>query len=120
MTNIEKAISFLKMAGTGDVRSAYEKYIHHDFIHHNQYFKGDRTSLMVAMEDAHRASPNKFIEIKKTYEQGDTVITHSLVAKETQDISVVHIFRFASGMVVELWDIAQTINKNSPNEHGIF
>lgn len=120
MSNKEKAISFLKMAGMGDVREAYEKFIHPEFIHHNQFFKGDRQSLMTAMEEAHKTSPNKSIEIKKAYKEGDTVITHSFVIKNEQDITVVHIFRFDGDKVIELWDIGQLIDKNSPNENGLF
>lgn len=120
MTNKEKAISFLKMAGSGDVRAAYEKFIDKSFIHHNQYFKGDRESLLVAMEEAHKTDPNKSIETIKTYEDGDTVITHSLVKKEADDIAVVHIFKFKGDKVIELWDLGQLIDKKSPNENGLF
>ena len=30
------AIEFLKLAGTGKVREAYDRFIAPDFIHHNQ------------------------------------------------------------------------------------
>jgi hypothetical protein len=33
------------------------------FIHHNQFFKGDRQSLLTAMQDASKTSPNKSVEI---------------------------------------------------------
>jgi hypothetical protein len=59
----EMAVSFLKMAGSGKVREAYERFIAPDFIHHNQYLKGDRESLMLAMEEASRRSPNKSIDL---------------------------------------------------------
>jgi predicted SnoaL-like aldol condensation-catalyzing enzyme len=120
MSNKEKAVSFLKMAGFGDVRKAYDQYISPDFIHHNQYFKGDRESLMLAMEEAHKVSPNKFLEVKHIYEDGGTVITHSLVKKDKQDIAVVHIFRFQGDKVVELWDLGQLLDSNSPNKNGAF
>ena len=123
MTKKEMAISFLKMAGTGEVRAAYEKFIAPNFIHHNQYFKGDRKSLMVAMEEAHKASPNKSIDIKKVYEDGNTVITHSLVIRQNpkeQDVAVVHIFKIENDQVVELWDLGQLILKDCPNENGLF
>src|SRR4029078_11638252 len=103
MSQKEIVVSFLKMASSGNVREAYEKFIAPDFIHHNQYFKGDRESLMRAMEDAHKASPDKSIDIKHAYEDGDTVITHSQVTRQDPDapaIAVVHIFRFKSDKVV--------------------
>ena len=111
------------MAGTGNVKEAYEKYIAPNFIHHNQYFEGDRQSLMDAMEQAHKMSPNKSIEVKRSFEDGNFVITHSLVVREDpklQPIAVVHIFRFEKDKVIELWDVAQEITRESPNEHGTF
>lgn len=123
MSQKEAAVTFLKMAAMGDVRSAYEKFIAPRFIHHNQYFKGDRESLLQAMEEAHRVSPNKSIEVKHVYEDGNSVITHSLVTRKNpseQDVMVVHIFRFENGKMAELWDVGQLLEKESPNENGPF
>src|SRR5687768_409867 len=123
MSRKELATSFLKMAASGDVRAAYEKFIAPTFTHHNQYFKGDRESLMIAMEEASKISPNKGIEIKHIYEDGNTVITHSLVIRKDSmkaPIAVVHIFRFEDNRVVELWDLGQELMRDSPNENGAF
>ena len=120
MTNKELAVSFLNMAAMGNVKAAYEKYVAHKFIHHNQYFKGDRQSLLTAMEEASKVSPNKSFEVKQAFTDGDFVVTHSLVVKSEMNISVVHIFRFEKNQVVELWDVGQQIIKNSPNENGLF
>src|SRR4030095_5944076 len=73
--------------------SAYDKFIAPNFIHHNQYFKGDRESLMKAMEEAHKKSPNQSIEVKHVYQDGNTVITHSQVLRRKPNsvpIAVVH------------------------------
>jgi predicted SnoaL-like aldol condensation-catalyzing enzyme len=123
MSKKEIAIAFLKMAGTGQVQEAYDKFISKNFIHHNQYFKGDRQSLLNAMADAHMASPNKSIEIQNACEEGNTVMTFSKVVRvkpEDADVAVVHIFRFDGDKVVELWDVGQLAEKNSPNENGLF
>lgn len=119
----ELAQEFLQMAGSGKVKEAYEKCIAPNLIHHNQYFKGDRHSLLEAMEAASKNSPNKSINVKYIYEDGATVITHSEVVRMNADdprIAVVHIFRFENNKVVELWDLGQLIDKNSPNENGCF
>jgi predicted SnoaL-like aldol condensation-catalyzing enzyme len=119
----EKATSFLKMAGAGRVQEAYDLYVAPSFIHHNQYFKGDRQSLLTAMQEASRTGPNKSIDIKHVYEDGDTVITHSLVTREdleAPEIAVIHIFRFEQDRIAELWDLGQPISKDSPNENGMF
>jgi predicted SnoaL-like aldol condensation-catalyzing enzyme len=120
MTKKEIASAFLQSAATGNVKQAYEKFVDQKFIHHNQYFKGDRNSLLVAMEEAHHKAPNKTFEIKNIYEDANTVITHSLVIKETVNIAVVHIFRFEKDKIRELWDLGQVIDSNSPNENGPF
>ena len=56
------------------------------------------------MEEAGKKNPNKKHEIKKVFEEGDTVITFSHVKQNTDDIgvAVVHVFRFEGNQVVEL------------------
>jgi predicted SnoaL-like aldol condensation-catalyzing enzyme len=123
MSHKKIAESFLKMAGSGNVQAAYDQFVAIKFVHHNQYFKGDRQSLLTAMEQASKQSPNKSIEIKKVYEDGNTVITHSLVTRQdpqASNIAVVHIFRFEDGKIAELWDLGQPLSKDSPNENGPF
>jgi predicted SnoaL-like aldol condensation-catalyzing enzyme len=123
MNRKERAAAFLKMAGLGNAKAAYEQFIAPNFIHHNQYFKGDRQSLMDAMDAAHRKSPNKVIDIKQVFEDGNTVITHSRVVRENPnepDVAVVHIFRFEGDKVAELWDVGQPLNRDSANENGAF
>ncbi len=44
MSRKDSAAMFLKLAGTGKTEDAYARFIAPDFIHHNQYFRGDRTS----------------------------------------------------------------------------
>lgn len=119
----EMAVSFLKMAATGDVRAAYDKFIAPDFIHHNPHFKGDRQSLMTAMEQASRATPNKTLEVRQAFEDGDHVITYSRVVRKdpaAAEIAVVHMFRFAGDRVAELWDVGAELPEDSPNENGAF
>jgi predicted SnoaL-like aldol condensation-catalyzing enzyme len=119
----ELAAQFLKMAGTGAVRAAYQRFVSPSFIHHNAHFPGDRQSLLEAMEEAHGRSPNRSVEVKHAYQDGDVVITHSLVTRENPAepaIAVVHIFRFEGEQVAELWDVGMLLPKDSPNENGPF
>ena len=111
------------MAGSGKVEEAYDRYVAPSFIHHNQHFKGDRQSLLTAMQEASKAAPDKSVDVKRVFEDGDTVITHSLVTRQDRqapEIAVVHIFRFDGDRIAELWDVGQPIAKDSPNEHGMF
>ena len=122
MTRKESATAFLTMVANRAIREAYEKFISPGFIHHNQYFRGDRQTLMAAMEQAGEKNPNKTLEIKKVFEDGDTVVTLSHVKQNPDDsgAAVVHILRFEGNQVVELWDFGQPIVKDSPNENGVF
>jgi predicted SnoaL-like aldol condensation-catalyzing enzyme len=122
MSKKDIAESFLKLASSGKVREAYDKYISPNFRHHNAYFKGDRESLLVAMEENAVTNPNKFLEVHHVFEDGDFVAVHSRVQLEkgSSDIAVIHIFRFEGDRIVELWDVGQQVPRDSPNENGVF
>lgn len=116
------AQSFLKMVIDGKVHKAYEEYISPDFIHHNPYFKGDRTSLMEGMAEDARNNPNKVFDIKRTVVENDIVVVHSHIRKSLEDIGMVtvHIFRFEDDKIVELWGIHLFIPEDMVNELGVF
>jgi len=123
MTNKERAITFLKLAGSGNVREAYDRFVSPRFLHHNPYFAGDRDSLLRAMEEAHAASPNGSVDVLSVIEEDDRVMTHSRVRRAdpaAAEIAVVHILRFENDQIVELWDVGQEIPADSPNKNGAF
>ncbi len=62
MNKQDSAISFLRLASSGNVREAYNTYIHPQFRHHNPYFPGDRASLLAGMEENAVKFPNKEFE----------------------------------------------------------
>ncbi|MCM3362069.1 MULTISPECIES: nuclear transport factor 2 family protein [Bacillaceae] len=116
------AISFLMLVATGKVREAFHSYIGPDFRHHNPFFNGDADSLMIAMEENAKQSPNKKVESKLVIEEDDKVVVYSHIKQHPEDLggAVVHIFRFQNNQIVELWDIGQPIPKDSPNKNGMF
>jgi predicted SnoaL-like aldol condensation-catalyzing enzyme len=118
----EKAVSFLQLVASGEVREAFRRYISPDFRHHNPYFHGDAESLILAMEENAAVNPDKILEVKRVIEEGDLVAVHSHIKQKQDDIgsAVVHIFRFQNDFIVELWDVGQPIPENSPNENGVF
>lgn len=122
MSKKDIAIGFLTTVVARKIQEAYDKYTAPHFIHHNQYFKGDRESLLKAMVEAHNQFPDTAIEIKQIMEDNDKVMTHSLVKHRSEDtgIAVVHIFRFENDKIVELWDLGQELLKDSPNQNGPF
>lgn len=118
----EKAVFFLQLVASGEVRDAYERYVHPEFCHHNPYFKGDRESLMMAMEDNAVQSPNKCLEVKLSIQEGNKVTVLSHIKQQPDDLggAVVHIFRFQDDQIIELWDVGQAIPENSENDNGMF
>jgi len=119
----ELAQNFLRMTAAGKVREAYDQYVASDFRHHNQYFKGDRESLLVAMEQSATELPTKFFEIKQLIGDGNRVMAFSHFKMKKEDAAgfgVVHILRFQNEKIVEMWDLAQPISPDSPNQNGMF
>ena len=106
----------------GNVREAYSKYVGPNFQHHNPFFRGDRESLMLAMQENATQNPNKKLEVKLSLEDKGLVATYSHVQQNPRDpgAAVVHIFRFEGDRIVEMWDIGQAIPEDSPNQNGMF
>lgn len=121
-TNKSAAVAFLRLAATGRVSEAYEKYISPDFKHHNAYFPGDRESLRVGMEQAARENPQTSIDVKQVIAEGDrvAVISHVKHKPEDKGFAVVHIFRFEGDKVAEMWDIGMQVPEDLPNENRVF
>lgn len=118
----DKAVSFLQLVASGNVREAYQRYVGPGFRHHNPFFRGDADSLMLAMEENAAKNPHKILEVKRAIEEGDIVAVHSHVKQRQDDLggAVVHIFRFHNDLIAEFWDVGQPIPENSPNENGMF
>jgi predicted SnoaL-like aldol condensation-catalyzing enzyme len=118
----DTAVSFMRLVGSGKVRDAYDRYVGPNFRHHNAFFRGDRESLMKAMEENAEKNPNKVLDVKRTLEEGDYVAVHSHIRQHAQDRggAAVHIFRFENDRIAEMWDVGQAIPQDSPNENGMF
>ncbi|MHA2355948.1 MAG: nuclear transport factor 2 family protein [Candidatus Thorarchaeota archaeon] len=121
-TNREIALSFFDLVVTGEVRKWFDKHTNQDLIHHNQYFKGDRETLILAIEEDAKANPDKKVEVKMALEDGDLVSTFSHVQQNPEDpgFALAHVFRFKDSTIVEMWDINHAVLADSPNEHGMF
>ena len=123
MTNHkETAVSFLKSASAGNIREAYDLYISPEFRHHNAYFRGDRESLLLGMEQNAVQFPEKTLDVKRVLEDGEFVAVHSHVRLKPGDlgIALVHIFQFENDKIVQAWDVGQPIPPESPNQYGVF
>ncbi|KIQ24879.1 polyketide cyclase [Flavobacterium sp. MEB061] len=122
MTKKYIAREFLKLAAKGHSHEAFRLYVGKNFKHHNAYFKGNADTLMLAMEESARTNPNKIFTIHHILRDENLVAVHSHVKQNSSDLgaAVVHIFRFESDKIVELWDLGQPIPKETINENGMF
>ncbi len=73
------------------------------------------------MEESEAEFPNKEFRIIQTICEENMVATYSHIKMTPEDIwiIVVHIMRFEEDKIVEMWDVGQKLEKNSPNENGI-
>jgi len=115
------AVQFLQLASAGRVDEAYA-LVAADFRHHNPFFASTASALKAAMEDNALQNPDKIFEVRQTIAEGQMVAVHSKIQMPSKAItvSVVHIFRFESGQISELWDVGQPQPTEMPNELGMF
>lgn len=121
-SNKETALKFLNLVTSGEIDEAYKSCVGPGFRHHNPYYHGDAESLAKGMKESDKEFPNKLFELQRSVAEGDFVVTHSRVrlAPKELELAAVHIFRFKNDLIVELWDVAQEIPKNSHNKNGMF
>jgi predicted SnoaL-like aldol condensation-catalyzing enzyme len=122
MTKKQIAEHFLTLCAKGDSREAFQLYVANEFKHHNAFFKGDRQSLLVAIEENAVSNPNKIFEIQRILEDGNLVAVHSKVQLEHQRVTlaIMHIMQFDGNKIVELWDFGQAAPEEMVNENGMF
>lgn len=122
MTPTDAAVSFLRMVVQGDIRAAYDRYVDPSCVCHNPYFGFRPEELRAGMEANHQQFPKKSYEALHTVAEGDLVAVHGRVqlAADGPVIAGVHLFRFANGRIVELWDVGQAVPADSPNTRGMF
>ena len=115
------AEQFLKLVCT-DVDRAYAELVAPGFRHHNVYFQGSAAALKAGMAENLRQFPQKKLDVKRSVEDGDYVVVMSHVRLEPgkPGYSLMHMFRFEGDRIAELWDVAQEIPADSPNENGPF
>lgn len=77
---------------------------------------------MLAMEESTRMNPNKIFKIHHILEDDNLVAVHSHLKQTPIELgfAVVHILKFKSDKIVELWDLGQPIPKDPINENGMF
>jgi predicted SnoaL-like aldol condensation-catalyzing enzyme len=122
MNNKDKVCSFFKLLTEQKVKEAFDTYVSGEFKHHNQHTKAGRQALLEGMAAAHSQFPKTTIEVKQIFEDGNFVITHSLVkmSPDHGGFVCVHISRFHDGKIAEFWDLASPVAEDAMNADGAF
>lgn len=119
-TRKDTAVQFLRLVVAGQIAEAYDKYVYMQGKHHNPYFPAGFPALKKAMIENHAKFPNKQLTVKNVIGDGEFVAVHSRIALgpgET-DMVIVHLYRFQSDKIVELWDCGMPVPADSPNTDG--
>ncbi|VVB64241.1 SnoaL-like polyketide cyclase [uncultured archaeon] len=90
--------------------------------HHNPFFPAGFSALKKAMIENHAQFPSKQLTVKHVLGDGDLVAVHSHIVLSSGEpgIAAVHLFRFQSDRIVEMWDCSQPVPADSQNEDGMF
>jgi predicted SnoaL-like aldol condensation-catalyzing enzyme len=120
LVNKEMVVDFLQLVVTGSIDAAYKKYVDMNGKHHNAFFPAGLPALQAAMKEDQAQSPQKQITIVNVLSDGDRVAVLSHLRRGSDDMAVVHLFRFKEGRIVELWDCGQVLPQEIPNRDGAF
>ena len=120
-TNKQAAVDFLQRVVKGRINEAYAEYVDMNGKHHNPYFPAGFAMLKQAMIDNETQFPNKQYMIKNVLGDGDLVAVHGrIVLAPDKNLEVTHLFRFAGGKIVEMWDVAMPWPADSLNKDGML
>jgi predicted SnoaL-like aldol condensation-catalyzing enzyme len=114
------AVDFLQLVTSGEIEEAYRKHVDMRGKHHNVFTPAGMESLKAGMIGNESQFPNKKLEVRNALADGDRVAVHSRLQLGDMLLSVVHLFRFEGGKIVEMWDCAQAVPADSPNKDGAF
>jgi predicted SnoaL-like aldol condensation-catalyzing enzyme len=116
------AVAFLQMVVSGDIEKAFEKYVDMGGKHHNSFCPAGFEGLKKGMIENDTQFPNKNFMVKHVLGDGHLVSVHShLVLKPGElELAATHLLRFKNEKIVEFWDLAVPIPKESPNKDGMF
>lgn len=120
--NKQAAIAFLQMIIMENIDEAYEAYVDMNGKHHNTFTPPGMSALQQGMKDAAVKFPHMTLAMLHVLGDGDLVGVHSHMSLEAgaMEFATVHLFRFESGKIVELWDMSQALTNDSPNTDGAF
>ena len=101
---------------------AVERFIHADYIQHNQLAEPGREGLKRFLDMIREQTPQAVHDVKRAFVDGDHVTVHYHVRRWPGDAgwAVIDIFRIQDGLIAEHWDVMQDVVEGGPNPIGPF
>lgn len=103
----------------GDLNiESIHKYIGDVYIQHNPNLADGKQALIDGATGWFKFATPHTIDIQKLMADGDLVFIHTRQSNGT--VSVMDVFRIKDGLIVEHWDVIQSVPANSANDHPMF
>ena len=101
---------------------AVERFIHADYIQHNQLAEPGREGLKRFLDMIREQTPQAVHDVKRAFVDGDHVTVHYHVRRWPGDAgwAVIDIFRIQDGLIAEHWDVMQDVVEGGPNPNPPF
>lgn len=121
-TNKKSAVSFYRMAYSGNPSKAVELYVGKEYIQHNPLVGDGKAAFIEYFEAMCRDYPDKSIEFIRAIAEGDLVALHTHQTwPGNQEYVTMDFFRFdLNGKIVEHWDAMQEIPGETKNGNTMY
>jgi predicted SnoaL-like aldol condensation-catalyzing enzyme len=110
---------YQELFGDKDI-NAMDKYIGETYIQHNPSVADGKETLRQAVTQWFKGAPKEKIDIQHLSGDGDLVYIHTKSKRGAATVSIIDIFRFENGKIVEHWDVVQEVPEKSANSHPMF
>ncbi|ODU69216.1 MAG: polyketide cyclase [Novosphingobium sp. SCN 66-18] len=102
------------------VREAFERYVHPDYMQHNPAVIDGREAAIAHLEGL-LARPTVSMDVRRILVDGDYGFVHLIGRQGPEDPghALMNIFRFADGLIVEHWDVAQPVPATTASGRGM-
>lgn len=102
--------------------SQVDRFIAPNYVQHSSLAEPGVDGLKRWLDRMKIESPDARQEIKRSFVDGDHVVTHQHVVRWPGDrgVAVIDIFRIEDGLIVEHWDVIQDVPETTPNPNSMF
>lgn len=102
------------------VRESFERYVHPDYMQHNPAVTDGREAAIAHLEGL-LARPTVSMDVRRILVDGDYGFVHLIGRQGPEDPghALMNIFRFADGLIVEHWDVAQPVPATTASGRGM-